>query len=121
MRVGVRYVAPLVLALLALGWAATAYAQDSANAQYGSPTASPSGNPAAAGKAGGGGASKAGGVSTSGGGSGGGSGGAQKGGGGAKVKVLPATGGISLLPVVALGAVALGATGVLVLRRSGSR
>ncbi len=51
---------------------------------------------------------------------GGGAASAKGGGGTAKAKVLPATGG-PLLPPVALGAFALGATGLLVLRQLGRR
>ena len=95
--VGVKDVSQVLVLVLVFGWSATAYAQTSAKAQYGNPA------PKVTAPGGGGGAASA------------------KGGGGtAKAKVLPATGG-PLLPPVALGAFALGATGLLVLRQLARR
>ncbi len=115
--VSVRKVVALVLTLaLVFGWSAIAFAQTSSEAQYGSPTETAAGNPAVAGgteakigsaeaKAGEAEAKVA---------------EAKAKAEGAKAKVLPATGG-PLLPLVALGALALGATGMLVLRQVGRR
>ncbi len=123
-----RTVSLVVALVLALSWTTAAYAQVPADAQYDSPTARASGNPAVSigvgGGAGSGGAS---------GGSGGfmskvpggsvGSGGAL-GGSGAPIGVLPFTGGELSLPLIGLSAVVLGSIVVLgvevrkVIRRS---
>jgi hypothetical protein len=95
--VGVKVVSLVLVLALVFGWSATAYAQTSAKAQYGNPAPR---------------------VTVPGG--GGGTASAKGGGGTAKAKVLPATGG-PLLPPVALGAFALGATGLFVLRQLGRR
>jgi hypothetical protein len=86
-------VSMLAMVLLA---AAPAFAQP-VEAQYGAPTATPGGNPAMSGNTPSGG---------------------PAGGGGASAGVLPATGG-PLLPLAALGALALGATSVLVRWQAG--
>lgn len=92
---GVRGVVLLVLvAVLLFGWSATAYAQTSASAQYGNPAPT---------------------VTVSSGSSGG-----ASGGGAATTSVLPATGGPQF-SLVALGALALSATGLLVLQRANRR
>ncbi len=107
----------LIVALtLVLSSTTVAHAQSSRDAQYSSPTATASGNPAASGNTAAsktsastetgkaparGAASKA----TTGGGS---------------TKVLPATGGISL-SLITVGTLALGATGLLILQRTGRR
>ena len=115
--VGVRQIIPLVLALglvITISWATAAYAQTSAEAQYANPApkaAAPATTGGVGGKAAGG------------------SGGAPTGGVGSKaaggsgrgapqnLKVLPSTGG-PLLPLAGLGALALGATGLLALQRN---
>ena len=108
MSVGIRWLVSVIIALaLMIGWAAVAHAQTSADAQYQSPTATASGNPAASGTSAGGGA-----------GGGGVSGGASGGSGGStSARVLPATGGLAL-PLVILSTLALGATGMLVVRQA---
>lgn len=94
---GVRGVVLLVLvAVLLFGWSATANAQTSASAQYGNPAPT---------------------VTASSGNSGGASGGV---GGAATTSVLPATGGPQF-SLVALGALALSATGLLVLQQANRR
>jgi hypothetical protein len=120
--VRIRRIAWLIIALaLVLNWTTVARAQSLEDAQYDSPTATASGNPAASGyvaalgdpgaeKAGDPGAGKA----TA-------SGGASKAGeGSTKLQILPATGG-TLLPLIALGTLALGATGLLVLQQTSRR
>ncbi len=89
-----RTVSLIIALMLALGWTAVAYAQTPADAQYDSPTATASGNPANTGAGGG----------AAGGGVSGGIGGSI----GAKgAKILPLTGGELSLPLIALGTVAL--------------
>jgi hypothetical protein len=91
---GFRLVLLLVVTLLLVSLGGAAYAETSAKAQYGSPTAS--GEAAIAGSD----AGTSGEVASAAGG----------------LEVLPATGG-SLLPLVALGVLVLGATGLIALRR----
>jgi LPXTG-motif cell wall-anchored protein len=119
--VGVRHVRRIIPLILALGlvitisWATAAYAQTSAEAQYANPApkaAAPATTGSVGGKATGG---SGGGASTGGAGSkaaGGSSRGAPQ-----NLKVLPSTGG-PLLPLAGLGALALGATGLLALQRN---
>ena len=75
--------------MLALSWAAVAYAQASADAQYGSPTATASGSSARS--IGGGGAL----------------GGSEASGASISAKILPLTGGGPVLPLVALSTLVL--------------
>ncbi len=102
LSVGVRRIVPLFLALaLVLSWTAAAHAQPSAG-QYGNPTATASGNPAASGNDA---SADAAGAAP---------------GGAPSATVLPLTGG-PLLVLVALGGLALGSTGLFVLRRNSRR
>ena len=118
--VGVRQIIPLVLALglvITITWATAAHAQTSADAQYANPApkaAAPATTGGVGGKAAGGsGDAPTGGVGSK---AAGGSGrGAPQ-----NLKVLPSTGG-PLLPLAGLGAFALGATGLLALRRNRRR
>ncbi len=123
-----RTVSLIVALVLALSWTTVAYAQVPADAQYDSPTARASGNPAASigagGSAGSGGASGgSGGFISNVPGGGVGSGGAL-GGSGGSIGVLPFTGGELSLPLIGLSAVVLGSIVLLgvevrrVIRRS---
>ena len=107
-HLGVRKLLFVALALaLVFGWGTTAQAQTPAKAQYGNPTATAAGNPGASASASNGDAP----APDAPGGSGGSKGDAR--GGAVTSGVLPATGG----PLLPLGALALGATSLLVLSR----
>ncbi len=110
MAIGVRWLVSVIIVLaLVVSWTAVAYAQTPTDAQYQSPTATASGNPAVSGISAGAGA---------GGGAGAASGGASGGSGGSlNATLLPVTGGLAL-PLIILSTLALGATGMLVVRQA---
>ena len=105
-----RTVSLIVALVLALSWTTVAYAQVPADAQYDSPTARASGNPAIGNPSGNPASMKAGGGAVSGGASEGiGAGGI----GGSIGKMLPFTGGELSLPLIALSTLVLGSSIVL--------